>query len=141
MNCFGVLTNRKRAVIALVHSIMFLGIAVRGFSSPKLGILHGAGTAADYMLAAIYMVVASILLWLASISRGTLERGYFALCATSACSGLVRTVFGDQLAPAAQYLRVLMLGTAVCVGLLIVYLHWRSATDEMATLPSEVPEE
>ena len=38
MNDFGVLTNRKRAVIALIHSVVFLGIAMHGFASPKSGI-------------------------------------------------------------------------------------------------------
>ena len=39
MNDFGVLTNRKRALIALIHSLVFLGIAMHGFASPKAGVL------------------------------------------------------------------------------------------------------
>ena len=73
MNDFGVLTNRKRAVIALIHSIVFLGIAFRGFVSLKAGVLHGSGTAGDVILIAIYLIVASILVWLVSISRGLVE--------------------------------------------------------------------
>jgi hypothetical protein len=57
------------------------------------------------MLIAIYLIVASILLWLVSISRSLVERAYFALCATSAISGLLRTIFGDRVVPPAQYLR------------------------------------
>lgn len=123
MDQFAVLTNRKRAVIALIHSIAFLGIAIHGFVAPKAGILRGAGMNGDYILLAIYIVVAAILLWLVSISRGLVERGYFVFCAASVSSALVRTMLGDQLVPPAQYLRVLMLSLAVVVGFLIVRSH------------------
>ena len=63
--------------------------------SPKAGLLRGAGVRGDFILVAIYLNVTAILLWLVCISRGLIERAYFALCATSATSGLVRTVFGD----------------------------------------------
>ena len=141
MNQFGVLTNRKRAVIALIHSIVFLGIAIHGFVAPKTGILHGAGATSDYILISIYVVVAAILLWLVTISRGQVERVYFALCVTSASSGLLRTVIGDQMVPPAQYLRVLMLASAVVVGIFIVRSHSRQAgASDMAPLPSETSE-
>jgi hypothetical protein len=116
MNDFGVLTNRKRALIALIHSVAFLGIATHGFISSKAGILHGRGATADFILLAIYLVVASILAWLVSLSRCTRERIYFAFCASSATFGLLRTIFGDLALPAAQYLRVVMLSSAVVVG-------------------------
>jgi hypothetical protein len=117
MNEFAILTNRKRALIALIHSFVFLGIAFHGFASPKVGILRPALVAtADIVLIAIYVTVASILAWLAAISRCARERLYFALCATSATFGLLRTVFGDATLPAAQYLRVIMLTSAVIVG-------------------------
>jgi hypothetical protein len=138
MNDFGVLTNRKRAVIALIHSIVFLGIAFRGFVSPKAGVLHRSGAAGDFILIAIYLIVASILVWLVSISRGFVERAYFALCATSASAGLLRTIFGDRVVPPAQYLRVLMLSSAVGIGILIVRSHRRARTEsETPLLPSE----
>jgi len=138
MNDFGVLTNRKRAVIALVHSIVFLGIASHGFVSPKAGILHRPGTAGDLILIAIYLIVASILVWLVGISRGLVERSYFAFCATSAISGLLRTIFGAGAVPPAQYLRVLMLSSAVGIGILIVRSHSRSAVcNETAPIPSD----
>jgi len=138
MNDFGVLTNQKRSVIALIHSIVFLGIAFHGFVSPKAGI-HRSGMVGDYVLIAIYLIVASILVWLVTISRGLVERAYFALCATSAISGLLRTIFGDRVVPPAQYLRVLMLSSAVAIGLLIVRSHSRSAAcNETAALPSDV---
>jgi hypothetical protein len=142
MNDFGVLTNRKRAVIALVHSIVFLGIASHGFVSPKAGILHRSGTAGDFILIAIYLIVASILVWLVSISRGLVERAYFALCATSAISGLLRTVFGDRGVPPVQYLRVLMLGSAVGIGILIVRSYSRTAIGaETTPFPSEASQD
>jgi hypothetical protein len=91
----------------------------------------------DFILIAIYLVVASILVWLVSISRGLVERAYLALCAVSASSGLLRTIFGDRAVPPAQYLRVLMLSAAVGIGILIVRSHSRPA-NATAELPSEV---
>jgi asparagine N-glycosylation enzyme membrane subunit Stt3 len=139
MNDFGVLTNRKRAVIALIHTIVFLGIALHGFVSPKAGILHRSGTAGDFILIAIYLIVAAILVWLVTISRSLAERAYFALCATSATSGLLRTIFGDLAVPPAQYARVLMLGSAVGIGIIIIIRsHSRAAIGtETPPLPSE----
>jgi len=64
--------------------------------------------------------VSSILAWLVGISRVGIERAYFTLCACSASFGLLRTVFGDSSLPVAQYLRVIMLSSAVAVGGLIV---------------------
>ena len=117
MNGFGILNNRKRAIIALIHSVVFLGIAFHGFRSPKPGILGPGLTAtADVVLLCIYLLVASILLWLVTLSRCAKERLYFLLCAGSASFGLLRTVYGDVNLPAAQYLRVVLLSSAVLVG-------------------------
>ncbi len=116
MTEFAILTNRKRAIIALIHSVVFLGIALHGFTSPKAGILHGAGVSSDFLLMMIYMTVTSVLAWLVGISRGMRERLYFALCTSSATFGLLRITFGDAALPAAQYLRVAMLTSAVLVG-------------------------
>lgn len=131
MNQFGVLTNRKRALIALIHSVVFLGIATHGFVSSKAGILHGQGAAADFILIAIYLVVASILAWLVSLSRCVRERIYFAFCASSATFGLLRTIFGDPAIPAAQYMRVVMLSSAVIVGTLIFRSFSRPLADRV----------
>ena len=117
MNDFGVLNNRKRALIALIHSLVFLGIAMHGFASPKAGVVQrGIGSMGDFILIGIYLTVASILAWLVSLALCTRERLYFVLCASSATFGLLRTIFGDAALPAAQYLRVLMLTSAVLVG-------------------------
>ncbi len=132
MNGFGILTNRKRAFIALIHSVVFLGIAVHGFIAPKPGIwLPEFAATSDLILIAIYIVVASILAWLVSVSRCAKERLYFSLCAGSASFGLLRTVFGDAALPAAQYLRVLMLTSAVGLGAWIFRSFSRPGTEEM----------
>lgn len=121
MNDYGVLNSRKRAVIALIHSLVFLGVAIHGFVSPKLGIVHGlAAASGDFALLGIYLVVASILAWLVTISRCARERAYFALCACSASFGLLRTFLGDSRIPVAQYMRVILLTCAVAVGIVIV---------------------
>ena len=133
MTDFGVLNSRKRAVIALVHSFVFLGIALHGFAAPKAGILRGAGATGDFILIGIYLVVASILGWLVTLSRCVRERVYFALCACSATFGLLRTIFGDSALPIAQYMRVIMLSSAVAVGILILRTFSRPVTE--AVLP------
>jgi hypothetical protein len=117
MNDFGVLNNRKRAFIALIHSLVFLGIAMHGFASPKAGVLlRASGATGDFVLIGIYFIMASILAWLVSIARCAKERVYFALCASSATFGLLRTIFGDVALPFAQYMRVIILTSAVIVG-------------------------
>jgi hypothetical protein len=132
MTEFAILTNRKRALIALIHSVVFLGVAMHGFLSPKAGILHGSGIVGDYVLLAIYSIVASILAWLVGISRGVPERLYFALCTCSASFGLLRTIFGDHAIPAAQYMRVVMLGSAVAVGSWILRSYSSPVTSDVA---------
>lgn len=133
MTDFGVLNSRKRAVIALIHSFIFLGIALHGFISPKGGILRGPGATGDFILIGIYLVVASILGWLVTLSRCIRERLYFALCTCSATFGLLRTIFGDPALPIAQYMRVIMLSSAVAVGILILRTFSRPVTE--AILP------
>ena len=133
MNDFGVLNNRKRALIALIHSFVFLGIAIHGFASTKPGVLRGSAALGDLVLIGIYLVVASILAWLVSLSRCLRERAYFAMCATSATFGLLRTIFGDPSLPVAQYMRVIMLSSAVAVGIFILRNFSRPA-------PEQVPE-
>src|SRR5262249_10588026 len=113
---FAILTNRKRAIIALTHSVAFLLLALRGFASPKAGLSLQAGVTGDLILLLVFTLVASVLLWLAVISRCALERIYFGFCAGSASFGFLRTLVGDHALPAAQYLRVLMLVCAVTAG-------------------------
>ncbi len=135
MNEFAILNNRKRALIALIHSFVFLGIAIHGFASPRYGILNPALVpTGDIVLIVIYSIVASILTWLALISRCMRERLYFLLCTSSATFGLLRTIFGDTALPPAQYLRVIMLTSAVVVGSLILRSFSRPVV-EAAALP------
>jgi len=130
MNEFGILTNRKRALIALIHSVVFLGIAGHGFLSPKGGILHGMAATSDFALIGIYLFVSSILAWLVGISRCLRERVYFTLCTGSATFGLLRTIFGDTAIPAAQYMRVILLSSAVGAGLMILRSFSQQVAEE-----------
>ena len=120
MNGFGVLNNRKRALIALIHSFVFLGIAIHGFASPKVGVLRGSAPVGDLVLIGIYIVVASILAWLVGLSRCLRERAYFGMCTRSAAFGLLLTIIGYSSFPIAQYMLVIMLSSAVAVGILIL---------------------
>ncbi|MGA3196572.1 MAG: hypothetical protein ABSD39_16360 [Terriglobales bacterium] len=140
MSGFSILTNRKRAVVALVHSIVFLLIAVRQMvaANPVPGIwVASTVSRGTWILCGIFAIVSSILLWLLVISRGWMEKIYFAFCTISATSGLVRTAAGDQAFHAGLYIRVLMLVSAVLVGLVIVREHSRA----VSSTPSECLEE
>lgn len=91
--------------------------AVRGFGRDAA--VHWSDR--GLFLVAIYAAVDTILRGWSAFHELDLERVYFAMGVTSAWSRLVRTTLGDQLAPPAQSLRVLMLGSAVggpdsCVG-------------------------
>lgn len=126
MDQFAILTNRRRAIVALAHSIVFLLIAVRQMiaSSPATGIwIPSAVSRGTWILCGIFAAVSAILLWLFAISRGWMEKIYFGLCTVSATCGLLRTAAGDHAFHAGLYLRVVMLGSAVLVGLMIVRLH------------------
>lgn len=130
MNAYAILTNRRRSLIALVHSVFFLGLAVAG--------LFGVGTVTPLLVApkalkveaitGIYLVVTFVLLWLASLSRGRRERLYFSLCAGSAGVGLARTVAGDTVLHAEAWLRVILLACAV-VTCTIIWRSHQSAVD------------
>jgi hypothetical protein len=129
MEQYFVITNRKRAIIALVHSVFFLLIAIGGFLPPLRppAVLTAGyeGFGASVALLSIYGVVSAILLWLTLMSRCLRERLYFALCSTSAVAGLLRVYLGDAIFPAARHIRVSMLLAAVVVG----YTIWRIHSD------------
>jgi hypothetical protein len=129
MGRFSILTNRKRALIALAHSMVFLLIAVRQMLAAQAAIgtwVPSTVSRGTWILCGIFAVVSTILLWLFAISRGWLEKIYFALCTVSASSGLLRTAAGDQAFHAGLYIRVVMLVSAVLVGLVIVRAHSHS---------------
>jgi hypothetical protein len=126
MGGFSILTNRKRAIVALLHSVVFLLIAVRQMvaATPAAGVwLPSTVRPGTWILCAIFAVVSSILLWLLLVSRGWMEKFYFAFCTLSAGSGFLRTAAGDQTFHAGLYVRVIMLVSAVLLGLLIVHCH------------------
>jgi len=130
MSGFSILTNRKRAIVALLHSVVFLLIAVRQMvaTSPAAGVwLPSTVRPGTWILCGIFAVVSGILLWLLVISRGWMEKFYFGFCTVSATSGLLRTVAGDQAFHAGLYIRVVMLVSAVLIGLLIVRTHTQAA--------------
>src|SRR5580658_6936481 len=136
MSGFSILTNRKRAIVALVHSVVFLLIAVRQMvaATPVAGVwIPSTVRPGTWILCGIFAIVSSILLWLLVISRGWMEKFYFAFCTVSAGSGLLRTAAGDQTFHAGIYIRVIMLVSAVLVGLLIVRRHSRTGSEYAET--------
>jgi hypothetical protein len=126
MGGFSILTNRKRAIVALVHSVVFLLVAVRQMvaANPVAGIwVASTVSRGTWILCGVFALVSAILLWLFVISRGWMEKIYFGFCTISATSGLLRTAAGDQAFHAGLYIRVVMLISAVLVGLVIVRMH------------------
>jgi len=76
---------------------------VRPLPPRRLVTLHGAPR--HWILCGIFAIVSSILLRLLVISRGWMEKFYFAFCTISAGSGLLRTAAGDQTFHAGLYIR------------------------------------
>ena len=125
MNRYAILTSRKRAIIALVHSFFFLLVALMSFlGQPKAGLVFAhAKPVGDWAMLGIYIVVSTILLILVRVSTCARERLYFAFCATSASFGLMRILLGDTHIFVAQYVRVGMLASAVLTGYIILRRH------------------
>ncbi len=126
MHDFAIITNRKRAKIALIHSVFFWLIALRGAASATL--VNPIWTKSPVptptlILIAIYLIVSTVLIVLVRASRCTREKLYFAFCATSATLGLLRYLFGDPTLHASLYLRVLMLTCAIITGAIILRRH------------------
>jgi hypothetical protein len=126
MNSFAILNSRKRAITALIHTIVFLCVAAlqtapshtSGFS------LHGNKVVGGIVLLAISTIVTTVLLVLLRMASHAAERLYFALCATSAVFGLLRVLLGDP-ALHAGVLRVFLLSCATLVALIIMRTHSR----------------
>jgi len=124
MDRFAIINSRKRAIIALIHSVFFLGVA-----AVQLAISHavpltigGEKATAGVILLVIYLVVTTVLLILLRFSACAREKLYFAFCAASAAFGLVRILLGDPVLHA-NILRVLLLFCAVVVGSGILRSH------------------
>ena len=124
MESFSILNSRKRAIIALVHTVIFLTVAgiQAAISHAEPLAVHGSKATSGLILLGIYLVVTTVLLVLLKASDCTKEKVYFALCAGSASFGLVRIVMGDQVLHV-NILRVLLLGCAVLVGMMILRTH------------------
>jgi hypothetical protein len=124
MDRFAIITNRKRAIIALVHSVFFMGVAGAqlAVSHATAFSIHGEKRVGGVILLAIYVIVTTVLLVLLCISHCTKEKLYFAFCAAGAGFGLVRILLGDPVLHA-NILRVLLLGCAVLIGTIILRKH------------------
>src|SRR5215469_13979162 len=127
MNSFAILNSRKRAIIALIHTIVFLCVAAlqTALSHASAFSLHGDKVVGGIVLLTIYIIVTTVLLILLRIASHATERIYFALCATSAAFGLLRVLLGDP-ALHAGVLRVFLLSCATWVGVIILRAHSRS---------------
>lgn len=134
MDSFSILNSRKRAMIALVHSVFFLGIAtLQAAVSRTLPFSsHGTRARSGLILLVIYAIVTTVLLLLLRASGCIKEKLYFALCASSAGLGLLRILLGDP-ALHANLLRVILLGCAVVVGFAILRVHSSPARAAVGT--------
>lgn len=128
MGHFKILNSRKRVVVALVHTVIFLGVAILGFffAVPPL---RAGSPPSGWILAGVYTLVSSILLWLTAIAAAAVERLYFALCTTSAGFGLLRQLLGDPSMHVAVYVRVAMLACAVLTGIWILQASKRTTSE------------
>ena len=126
MNSFAILNSRKRAIVALIHTIVFLCVATlqTALSHASAFSLHGNKVVGGVVLLAIYTMVTTVLLVLLRMASHATERLYFALCVTSTVLGLLRVLLGDP-ALHAGGLRVFLLSCATLVGLIIVRTHSR----------------
>ena len=122
MERYVILTNRKRAIVALVHTVVFLTVAMYGMLMVVRPLAMNSPAAA-WVMTAVYAVVTSILLVLAAFAGNGIERMYFAFCTTSAGFGLARQILGDGRMYAAVYIRVAMLACAVAAGIVILRRH------------------
>ena len=130
-----ILNTRKRVVVALVHTVVFLGVAVLGFFFSVAPLSMGSPPSA-WIVAGVYVIVSAVLLWLTAISRGAVERLYFALVATSASFGVLRQLLGDPSMHAAVYVRVTMLACAAVTGMWMLGRSSRLASDAESTRSS-----
>ncbi len=133
MDSFAILNSRKRAVIALVHSIFFLAVAaiqaIVSHAAPFS--LHSSRATSGIVLLSIYTIVTTVLVILLVASDCAKEKLYFGLCAASATFGLLRIWFGDP-ALHANVLRVVFLGSAVILGFAILRYHSVGLTEQAA---------
>ena len=131
MDRFAIITNRKRAIIALVHSVFFLMVAglQLAISHAEAFSIHREKIAGNIVLLTIYVIVTTVLLVLLRFSHCAKEKLYFAFCAASAGFGLVRILLGDPVLHA-NVARVLLLFCAVLTGTVILRNHSAVAKEQ-----------
>ena len=117
-----ILTNRKRAIVALAHSVAFLAIAFYGLISTVRPLAADSPTHA-WVMAGVYGAVTFALALLTAFSGNWRERLYFGCCTSSAGFGLLRQTLGDPPMHFAVFVRIAMLGAAVATGIGIVRAH------------------
>ncbi|MBA3912448.1 MAG: hypothetical protein H0X25_00990 [Acidobacteriales bacterium] len=124
MGRFAILDSRKRALIALVHTLLFLTIAAlqMALSQARPWSFHHGKLRAALVLPAIYLIVTAVLVFLLRLACCVVERLYFSLCAASALLGLFRMMVGDPVLHA-NVLRVLLLTGAAITGAFILRSH------------------
>ena len=122
MEEYSVINNRKRAIIALVHSLFFLSLAswMLANAAETKPIWLANGAVGPFVMLVIYAIVSTILIQLTRISGCAKERLYFGFCASSATLGLLRSIFGDSSLHVGLYLRVAMLLCGVVTGIWIL---------------------
>ena len=108
-----ILNTRKRVIVALVHTVVFLALAMLT-GGIRVRPLHAGAPPSAWILPGVYALVSAVLLTLAAWAGGALERLYFGCCAAAAGLGLGRQIVGDPPMHAAVYWRVFLLGCAVC---------------------------
>jgi hypothetical protein len=131
---FAILTNAKRTRIALIHSVIFWLIALRGATSGTVVTAIWSKSpvpTATIALITIYAIVSTVLITLTWFSRCIREKLYFVLCSSSASVGFVRYIIGDANFHLAIYLRVLFLSAALITCVIILRQH---------SVPTLVPE-
>ncbi len=138
MSRYVILTNRKRAIIALVHTVAFLLVAI-GTGFLTVHPLHAGSSKGAWAVAGIYVLVTTALMILTAVSGCVRERIYFTCCTTSAAFGLARQILGEQI-HVAVYVRVIMLALAVVVGWRILKGHETGGQIARAEAESDVQE-
>ena len=125
-----ILNSRKRAIVALVHSVVFGLLAsyqlLSNYHPVPLIVATPGHLVGPAILSTIYLIVSVVLLILVLASRGPVEKLYFAFCATSAGIGLMRIVLGDPTTYTGNFIRVFMLGCGIFTCLFILRLHSES---------------
>jgi len=137
MERYRILTNRKRAIVALVHTVVFLAVAMYGMLLVVRPLAMNSPAAA-WVMTSVYAVVTSILVVLAAYAGNGMERIYFACCTTSAAFGLARQILGDGRMYMAVYIRVAMLACAVGIGIAILRRHgWSDRRQKPIVCPTQ----